>query len=189
MKKITICLLALLMVFTLTSCGGGDDTVPAGYQLASNSDVCDYLLYVPDTWITESGTPTNFTEATVAPGDKCNVSLMPVEAVYAETVADYWAEQQAEYERLFGAITVSEEGGEVTLGSGEKKVSGYRYVFTAKYGEGETATDYKFMQIFFLKHNAVSGSSLYVFTYTATADHYDSHLEAVNGILTNFSFK
>ena len=188
MKKIAICFLAVLMVFSLVSCGG-DDTVPSGYKRASDPSVCEYELFVPDTWITTSGTPTNFTSATVAPGDKCNVSVMAVESVTAETVGDYWKEQQAEYEALLGAITVVEEGGKVTLGSGDKTVNGHRYVFTAKYTKGETVTDYKFMQIFFLKTGVLSGSSLYVFTYTATADHYDNHLEAVSGILSNFAFK
>ena len=188
MKKIAICFLAVLMVFSLVSCGG-DDEVPAGYKRASDSSVCEYDLFVPDTWITKSGTATNFTSATVAPGDKCNVSVMAVDNVTAETVGDYWKEQQAEYEALLGVLTVEEEGGKVTLGSGDKTVNGYRYVFAAAYTKGETVTDYKFMQIFFLKTSVLSGSSLYVFTYTATADHYDGHLEAVNGILSNFAFK
>ncbi len=189
MKKILVCLLALLMIFSLVSCGGNDDAAPAGYQRASDAEVCDYHLYVPDTWIAGSGTARNFTSATVAPGDKCNVSVMSVDSVTAETVGDYWKEQQAEYAALLGPITTVEEGGKVTLGNGEGKVNGYRYVFTAKHTVGEKTTDYKIMQIFFLKNSALMGSTLYIFTYTATADHYDNHLEAIGGILTNFAFK
>ena len=188
MKKLAICLMALLMVVSLVSCGGSSD-VPSGSQRASDASVCDYELFVPETWVVKSGSPTNFTTATVAAGDKCNVSVMAVDNVTAATVGDYWKEQQAEYEALLGTITVEEEGGKVTLGSGEKAVNGHRYVFSAKYAKGENTTDYKFMQIFFLKTSALSGSTLYVFTYTAVADHYDNHLEAVNGILTNFAFK
>ncbi len=189
MKKIAICFLSLLMLFSFVSCGDSDDTVPAGYKKASNDACCDYILYVPETWICGSGT-SNFTTATVASGDTCNVSMASVEAVYAKSVADYWAEQKAEYESLFGTITVVEEGARASVGQGENKIGkAYRYVFTAKHGTEGKETDYKFMQVFMVRDNALSGSALYCFTYTATADHYDKHLEEVNGILTNFSFK
>ena len=153
MKRIAVCLLALLMVVSLVSCGGNDDAVPAGYQRASDADVCESHLYVPDTWIAKSGPAQNFTSATVASGDKCNVSVMRVDSVTAETVGDYWKEQQSEYAVLLGPITPIEEGGKVTLGNGEGKVNGHRYVFTAKHTVGEKSTDYKIMQIFFLKNS------------------------------------
>lgn len=188
MKRITLCLLALLMIFSLVSCGE-EDTTPAGYQKASLDTVCDYVLYVPDTWVVQSGSAANFTAATVANGDACNVSMMTVEEVYAKSVEEYWAEQAAEYAAIFGAITVVEENAAATVGNGENKVEkARRYVFTAKHGAEGKQTDYTFMQVFIVR-DTLNGSKLYCFTYTATTDHYDGHLEAVNGILTNFAFR
>lgn len=182
MKRIAICLFALLMVVSLVSCGGNDDAVPQGYQRASNAEVCDYHLYVPDTWIAKSGTAQNFTSATVAPGDKCNVSVMLLEGEYGQTIPKYWEEQQKKYNALYDTFTVVSAQEVVTVGSGEGSVDGLRYVFVGDLGEG--FDEVKQMQIFFIK-----GNSFYCFTYTAFADHYDNHLEAVNGILTNFAFK
>ena len=187
MKKLVICLLALLMVVSLVSCGK-DATVPDGYQLASNPTTCSYDLYVPETWIVKSGTDTNYTYATAGSGDKSNVSLMLVNSVDAENIAGYWENRQSEYETLLGAITVVEEGVKTKVGSGEAAVEGARYVFTAQYKKGETATDYKFMQVFFYK-TGLTGTSFYVFTYTATAADYDANLETVNSILSYFSFR
>ena len=188
MKKLAICLLALLMAVSFVSCGG-DATVPDGYQLASNSTTCSYDLFVPETWIVKSGTDTNYTFATVGSGDKSNVSLMVVGSVDADTIEKYWDNRQSEYETLFGAITVEEEGVKTTVGSGEKAIQGVRYVFTASYKKGETVTDYKFMQVFFYETGLFTGTSFYVFTYTATAAEYDGNLEAVNSILSYFSFR
>ena len=182
MKKIAICFLSLLMLFSFVSCGENDDTVPAGYQKASSDDHCDYILYVPDTWTVRSGSDTNFTSATVATGDKCNVSVAELEGEYGQTIPSYWEAEQEKYTAVFDTFTVVSSEEVVTVGSGESKVDGLRYVFVGDIGEGFEAK--KQMQVFF-----IHGNSFYCFTYTASEAHYDEHLEAVNGILANFSFK
>ena len=63
-------------------------------------------------------------------------------------------------------------------------VNGFRYTFTAKHG----GKDYKFMQVFVPRATLMT-AELYVFTYTAAADHYDGHLEAVNEIFSHFKWK
>ena len=182
MRRIAICVLSLLMAVFFVSCGANDDTVPAGYQRASDSDVCDYHLYVPEGWIVRSGSASNFTEATVAAGDKCNVSVMLLDGEYGQTIPKYWEEQQKAYRALYETYTVLSAEEVVTVGNGEGAVNGLRYVFTGDVGEG--FDEKKQMQVFF-----IHGNSFYCFTYTASPEHYDNHLEAVNGILTNFAFK
>ena len=44
--------------------------------------------------------------------------------------------------------------------------------------------DYRFMQIVTLK-----GYDFFIFTYTAEADRYESHLEEIDEILSYFTFK
>jgi hypothetical protein len=178
MKRITLLLLSLLCVLSLASCGNTDDIVPNGYKLASDAEASDYSLYVPDGWITSNeGT---FTQATVSNSDRSNISFAVVPGVEngIRTIADYWNGQKAEYEALLGesfAQTEDEQGAVVSVG-GE---TGYRYIFTASYG----GKDYKFMQIY-LVHTGTLTADFYVFTYTAEADKYDGHLEAVNQILS-----
>ena len=48
MKKILALLLAVLTLFAFTACSG-NASIPDGYKIASNADVCDYTLFVPET--------------------------------------------------------------------------------------------------------------------------------------------
>lgn len=52
MKKLVSLLLLFVMLFSLAACG--DDTpegVPEGMKLASDTEIVDYLLFVPETWV------------------------------------------------------------------------------------------------------------------------------------------
>ena len=192
MKKIIALLLALSTLLLFASCGRTAGDAPEGYKLASNDALCDYALYVPEVYVTESN-DSNYTIATVSNADKCTVSVAKLENVYAETVEEYWKQCKAGYAFLSDftveAQGTDEEGNPIewakaTVGTGERAKTGYRYVFTGKYG-GNT---YKYQQIF-LVHGSAFNSSLYCITFTSLADHYDSHLEAVNQILGYFYFK
>lgn len=185
MKKILALFLATLLVFAFTACSG-NASIPDGYKIASNADVCDYTLFVPETWIT-GNTGSSVTTATVSNSDSCNISVSPLKPGNALTVGELWINNADEYRSLFGeSFTVLEEGAQVKVGTAG--YVGYRYVFTAK----QLGKDYKFMQIFF-----VHGDNVYAFTYTATydatgadanADHYNKHLEIVNSILSLMAF-
>ncbi len=178
MKKILCVLLALVAVLSFTACSGDDTVVPDGYKLASNSEACAYSLFVPENFISgDSGS--TFTKADVSNSDHCEVSFMITPEIGGNTVAEHWESLQASYAATFPegyAVTEDEQGTVVSVGG----VSGFRYIFTAKYG----GKDYKFMQIFVARATVMT-AELYVFTYTAAADHYDTHLEAVNGIVSN----
>ena len=191
MKKIAALLLALSMLL-LASCAKDADEAPQGYKLASNDALSDYVLYVPEVYVAES-TQSNYTIATVSNADKCTVSVAKLENVYAATVAEYWEQCKGDYSFLTNFTVVSNgtddagnpvEWQKATVGTGERARQGYRYVFTGDYN----GTTYKYQQIF-LVHGDIFSSSLYCITYTATADHYDTHLEALNAILGYFYFK
>lgn len=182
MKKILSLLASVAILLSLVSCGGSDPNAPAGYKLASNSELCDYALYVPEVWVSESQ-KANYTIATVSNADKCSLSVAKLENVYAPTVDEYWKICKTEYTFLKN-FEVVEEGTKATVGTGDSAKAGYRYIFTGEYG----GTTYKYMQIF-LVHGGVFESSLYCITYTARADHYDDHLEIINSTLGYFSFK
>lgn len=178
MKRITALLLAVLSLLTFTACSK-DDSIPEGFKLASDPNACAYSLYVPENWVS-GNTGSNVTTVTVSNSDKCNISLSVVPKIETQTIGQHWEAQIPEYQRIFSgsfAITEDEQGAAVSVGAAAEP--GYRYIFTANYG----GVAYKFMQVFF-----IHGSDFYVYTYTALADHYDEHLEIVDGILSMIKF-
>ena len=184
MKKILALLLALGMLCALASCGDANGVVvPDGFQLASDEEFCDYRLFVPNAWVTESG-KTNYTMAAVTVGEnKCTLSVAEIDTDYTGTVDGYWQTCREDYGYLAN-FTVLEEGAQALVGSGEQAMNGYRYVFTGDYD----GTTYQGMQVFVLKAGAFS-VSLYCITYMATVTYYAEQLETVNNILTYFQFK
>ena len=191
MKRILAVLLAVATLL-LASCAKTADEAPQGYKLASNDELCDYVLYVPEVYVTESNT-SNYTIATVSNADKCTVSVAKLENVYAENVAAYWESCKKDYAFLSDftvEVQNTDENGNpvewarASVGTGETLKEGYRYVFTGTYN----GVSYKYQQIF-LVHGNVFNSSLYCITFTSLADHYDGHLEAFNQILGYFYFK
>ena len=174
MKKLIALVLALCAMLALVSCGGNDTTVPDGYKLASNSELCSYSLFVPETWIAQSDR-TDYTIAAVSSTDSCSVSMANIEGdnLYGvTTVADYWEHCKTQYTFL-GDFAVSEEGTQVAFGADGHQ--GWRYRFTGTYN----GTTYAYMQVFVIARDA-----FYCFTYTATAEDYDAHLTLVNEILS-----
>ena len=189
MKKILVLMLIALMLLGAVGCAKESD-VPQGYKLASNPSLCDYTMYAPDTWVCES-TASNYTMTAVSANDKCTVSVAKLEDVYEKTMADYWEKCKANYTFLqnFTEVIIQTEDGpknyeQVTLGTGDKAVSGYRYQFSGEYS-GNT---YRYMQVF-VPVSSLLDNGLYCITYTAQADHYDTHLDDVNGILANIFFR
>ncbi len=177
MKKILVLFLVAAALLSFTACAE-ESTVPDGYKLISNDEACAYSLYVPENYVAmDSGS--TFTKANFSNSDHCEISFMVVPEIYGDgSMKAHWDGLQAEYAATFpeGYAVCEEEQG-VTVGVGG--VNGYRYTFTAVY----SGVNYKFMQIFVPK-TTLTTAELYVFTYTAVADHYDTHLEAVNEILS-----
>ena len=192
MKKIVSVLLVLATLFCAVSCSQTANDAPQGYKLASNDALCDYVLYVPEVYVSESN-DSNYTIATISNADKCTVSVAKLENVYAETVDAYWTQCKSDYAFLSNFNVIPQgtddagnpvEWAKASVGTGETLKEGYRYVFTGSYN----GTAYKYQQIFLVHGNAFS-SSLYCITFTTLEEHYDAHLEAFNQILGYFYFK
>ena len=72
MKKILSVFLLAVMLFSLVACG--DDTptdIPEGMKLASDTEIVDYLLFVPENW--EVTSKTGMTMAQASLNDDSNV--------------------------------------------------------------------------------------------------------------------
>ena len=179
-KKIALALFAVILCLSFASCGNKDDYVPVGYKRVSNGNA-DHVLYVPESWIVDMST--GVTTARVSKTDSSNISFMSfdladfeapteTEAATGETenqpetdaIDDFWAYYSEEFKKTFPDITYDEDGYGVNMLV--SKLAAKKYVYTATV----TGASYKFMQIVVIKNDTV-----YLFTYTAKAEVYDTH--------------
>jgi hypothetical protein len=166
----------LLRAAGLGSCN--KEGPPEGMQNASTENA-KFNLYVPeDTWLSTASS--GISGARVYSGE--DFSNVTVSAYYPEgvmTVEDYWNKMcLAEYNAYFKDFTLLESKcGDTTLGGKNAK----RYVYEAKL-EGDVT--YRFLQVM-----AIEDTMVYTFTYTAKVDLYDTHMEDVEKMLTEFTFR
>ncbi len=150
-----------------------DADAPNGMQLASNDDVA-YRFYVPATWVLDTTLPTS--SAYVSTSDRSNVnvtSYMPSESMSAET---YWQQHLRELRTYMqiddSSITVSK----TELDGRPANI----YEFTATVGTKQ----YRYAQAI-----AAYSGVVYVVTYTALPENYDTHRAAYDDILAAFDFR
>lgn len=179
----TIIALALVLVTAAlaVSCGEQND-VPKGMQQIE-SEFVDCKFYVPSTWTADK--TSGFLSAYV-PDDKSNVSLMTMTATRAyKDIGEYIDEYLTELENTYVGFEYIEA--ESLVPTAEKPKTGLtlggneaaRLVYKIKVND----VIYKYMQVI-----TTSGFYIYTLTYTALVDKYDSHIEDVNKIITEFKF-
>ena len=176
MKKIIAVLLVLCCLVPAFAACGSKEQVPDNMQEAAIT-TAPYHLYVPTTWLltTESGISgarVNSTE------DTSNVTVTAYYPEEALTPADYFetkcVSDYAAHLSDFARLTALD--GDTTLGGKDAKC----YVFTYTL-DGAV---YQVKQII-----VAQGTMLYVLTYTATSMHYNDHLDDVEAIRANFTFR
>ena len=180
-KAILAVILLLSMAVLAVSCGQNSD-VPKGMQQIE-SEFVDYKFYVPSTWTVDK--TSGFLSAYV-PDDKSNVSMMTMTATraYAD-VGEYLDEYLAELKNTYvgfeyiaaESLVPTAEKPKTGLTLGGKEAA--RLVYRIAVGD----TVYKYMQVI-----TSSGYYIYTLTYTALEEKFDSHIEDVNKIITEFKF-
>jgi len=185
MKKLLALLLVFAALLSFAACSKDGSDVPEGYKLASDSEACAYSLYIPEAWVMGND-GTNMTTASLPGGkeEKCNISFAPVpmeEWGEGMDVPTFWQSQIPQYKALFGeSFVIVDQPSPTEPNAAIGSFKAFRYVYTVTYN----GANYKIMQVL----APVSPNEVYIFTYTATADHYDTHLEAVNSILSYIKF-
>ncbi|MBQ7411569.1 MAG: hypothetical protein IJW10_01520 [Clostridia bacterium] len=186
MKKFLIALLALAMLFC-ASCSAPDATTVASYtlpdgtaqeiemKLASNTDIVQYLLYVPSTWVIKDQSAS--TVAYVSEENKTSVSVAQWNLTKEYTTIDaWWSLVKEDYVKTIPNFTLIEEGTPTTLGGAEAK----NYIYTATFSG----------QVY--KYNVVASidqGSIHIITYTSTPELYDNTLAIYKeAILGSFRF-
>ncbi len=204
-KKLSAICLLIMAMSLLFSCSAADSFVPSGFKKISN-DSAGYMLYVPESWIADL--QSGATCAYVSQKDRSNISFMAFELdealIYVEnsatgdgekettetqtsantdgnaekiqTVDEYWSYYSSNFENTFSDMKYETEGQSILL----SKINAKKYVYTATV----TGTEYKFMQIV-----AVKNGTVYIFTYTAQPEIYDSHAEEVDKIVNNIKIE
>ena len=174
MKKNIIPALLVAVSVTLASCGSNTDSAPMGYREISDEGL-NYHFYVPDDWTPDVST--GMTSAYFSGRDPSNVSVTAFELddTSINSVEAYWELNEADLKLILPDLEYVDESDCKLDG-----VDGRQYVYTASMSD----TEYKFMQVVAIKSNEV-----YIFTYTATAENYDSHIEDVISMVDYFKFK
>ena len=179
MKRIiTFCLCAIICLNFIGCSDSSDISVPMGMQIASDSDVPNYVLMVPNDWTIEStaGTTTasyrdNLSNQALA-SFSATFNVAENSSVTAQSYFDSFVE---EYTQTFGAPE--------NITSEPYRLDGkeaMEFTYTATFG-GE---EYKFWQVICIHEGLI-----YTLTYSATTTYYDNYVEDMHLILTNFHFK
>lgn len=171
MKKTLALLLCALSLLSLCACGE-DVTVPTGMMLASGK-IADYYLFVPANWTVNSAT--GITSAYVSSSDHTNVSMTSYALSEKEiTAREYFDSHREEISAVFSEMSEPE-----FTDTKLDETPALQVVYTAK----SAGVSYKIMQVYCLR-----GESVYLFTFTATPEKYEEHLEKIGVILTEFRF-
>lgn len=173
MKKIIVALMCALMLVSLVGCSNAG--APEGMQNAASENEAFYL-FVPQAWTpnASSGIASAYYSASV---DRSNVSVtctLPAEGYLS--VEQYVTYTTDSLGKMLDDFTVVSAPAEAKLGG----AAALSFDYTATVN----GVAYKYRQIV-----SAYKDIFYVFTYTSTAELFDSHLGDVDAIVSYFTFK
>lgn len=180
MKRITCLLAALCLVLPLcmglASCGtpqtGGSGLVAPDGMFDATPAGSRFAFFVPSGWTVDSST--GVLQASVSAYTTANVTAVAFPSECSLT--EYWAKSAAEIAAKFTEFSLDEEGGQ-TLMDG---AAALRYKYSGTY-----YTELAVKQDMYMTKK---DGMIYLLTYTATAEEYDSYSPEVTAIVENFKF-
>ncbi|MBR5460444.1 MAG: hypothetical protein IKV53_06210 [Clostridia bacterium] len=175
MKKIALLFIAVILVFSVSSCKKEKSDTPDGMFYEENTAV-DYKLYLPEGWIIDRND--GMVSAHVSEEDKTNVSVTAFELPREfTTLTEYLdGEYKTRFQQNFTSMEIVEDFTETELDGNDAR----RIVFKAEVG----GVGYQFMQILTLHRDGC----IYILTYTSTPDYFDVHKESIDKIVQEFTF-
>ncbi len=176
MKKIVSILLVCLSLLCFVGCKDNDGA-PKGMKLASNKELVQYSLYVPESWVIDNSDTS--TRAHVSSIDTSTVSV----GDYGYTTIDEWWEAYKTALSTINGFEVLEEGVAGIVDGQASKSYTYKTVQTTIEGAEDVA----------YKHYATATSHdglVYVILYTSFEGQlFDNNLTVVkDDIIANFKF-
>ena len=173
MKKIVSLLICVILVLSLASCGAESITIPVGMKIASDTDIVDYRLFVPEEWTVDMRT--GVTTAYFSVNDPSNIAVtMTTLENPADGFDGYFAKHLEELEDVFETVGDVESANLILSGEAAQQ-----YIYTAKFGD----TEYKFWQVVCFHQNRV-----YTITYSSTVENFESHTADMQTALELFCF-
>ena len=174
-KRIVSIIAALaIAAAVLSGCSKKDPTVPDGMKLASDPELATYTFFVPESWSVDTHDAS--TRAYCSGTDRSFIMVMTGEMQYTDpTVDSWWESGLAELKALYQNFDIFVEGEETKLDGADAK----KYVYSGDFDE----TSFKYSQV-----AAIKSGVIYIITYGATADKWESHLDEVNSMIENFRF-
>ncbi len=158
----------------LTGCSDKDPSVPDGMKLASDPELATYSFFVPESWSVDTHDAS--TRAYCSGADRSFIMVMTGDLQYSDpTVESWWESGLTELKALYQNFEISVEGEEAKLGGEDAR----KYVYSGDFGE----TSFKYTQV-----AAIKTGVIYIVTYGATVDKWESHLDEVNKMIENFRF-
>ncbi|MBQ3900551.1 MAG: hypothetical protein IKR53_05245 [Clostridia bacterium] len=174
MKKTIAAVALILTAVFAVSCSGKKSDVPDGMKLASDPKSASYTLYVPEDWTVD--VQNSSTRAYCSKEDRSSVMVMTGETENTDTpVRDWWESGLSELKALYPDFELVTEGEKVKFGGADAE----KYVYSGTFD----GTKFKYTQV-----AAVKRGVIYVLTYGAPEDKWESHVGEVEKIIENFSF-
>ncbi len=174
MKRIiSYCLICALLAFTLISCGEDTYSVPTGMQIASDTEIVDYLLYVPESWKVDMRT--GVTTAYYSVNDPSNISVTM--SALEDVTGGFDAIFEKHLNELNSVFTLVGEVESANLILANEAAQ--QYVYTAEFNDVE----YKFWQVV-----CIHQSRVYTITYSSTVENYEAHTADMQTALDLFCF-
>ncbi len=164
---------SIILVFCFASCGNETYTVPAGMQLACDTEIVDYLLYVPEKWNVDMRT--GVTTAYYSVNDPSNISVTMSALKDPEGGIEKLFENHLnDLSEVFSVVGEVESANLILSGEAAQQ-----YVYTADFN----GTSYKFWQVI-----CIHDARVYTVTYSSTVENYDAHTADMQTALDLFCF-
>ncbi len=176
---------ALLMLFCVGSvCGCAESAVHEGFYEADTQNA-DFSMYIPNDW------DTTYTEAVVTASSKdhsASISMMVAANPTASSGDEpkhpidlYWESYEDTFRSTFPDLEYTVKGEETTLGGEPAK----RYEYKATVA----GTPYRFEQIVSVKGTLLSGAQMYIFTFAALDEQYDTYYNTIQECISYVKLK
>ncbi|MBR5448442.1 MAG: hypothetical protein IKV43_00500 [Clostridia bacterium] len=143
-----------------------------GNILVSDKAICGFTMYVPAAYKVDYSSGI----VSVTRDDGTNINMSETDYAATDT-KDYWAHKKQTLEAIVGTVTEGEMY--VDVSSQTKAGWGCAYNYSYTFG----GTEYQVYQVLINE-----GWKLYVFTYTATKDNFDAHIDEAKSVLANIEF-
>ena len=150
-----------------------DKQTPDGFEIASAEKI-EYRMYVPKNWICDAAS--GISEAYYPESEKSNVTVTSYTPSESISVQDHFAACEEEYRTTLPNYERTDEPTQRTLGG--------RTAYTYTYRATVDGVEFCIMQTI-----CAYNEMIYSFTYTATAEKYDLHMNDVEAMLNAFRFR